>query len=73
MRPPAQLPDELDVGALRELAMVEVEARVAGGKILARQVVAVPPGGVIDFEIEMTECLPAPGEDVFRITPQCLT
>ncbi len=52
--------------------MVEPKARFAGSKILARQVVPVPPGGIVDFEIEISKCLPAAGEKVLSVALQRL-
>src|SRR5205814_5830552 len=55
LMPPAKLPNHLDVAAVRQVPVIEVEGDRTCRQIRTAQIVGMPAGRVVDAQLELTE------------------
>jgi len=62
--PAAQFPDQLDIRAVGQFAVIEFEGDFVRREILSNEIILVPLWRVVHLDFEMAERLPASGDNL---------
>src|SRR5437660_12266519 len=71
--PAAQFTNQLDVGAVRQTAVIKVKSKFVRLQVFAGQIVGLPTWRIIDAQLQMAERLPPPIENISNVARQRFT
>ena len=72
LMPPAQFPNQLDVSAARQTAVVQVKSEFIRLQVFADQIVGLPTWRVIDFYFEVAKSPPSSAQNISNVPLQRL-